>query len=278
MHKILRIRRIAATFAMAFMLAFTPTVSVLADNASSIAQFVENNAPVQNSAGTVTRGATEEWNKVAGNFSISSDGLTNPVGVTFTFAGNSATYYYSADNSDAIASAIGASTTNQTIDMVNDITADLNIKADTAGAAGVVGGFVPIVNVIVGIGVLAVILLLLMYTMMDVLFLAFPVFRTFSQNQLQNGKSNAMVKTNSSGEAQYRFISDDAVRAYQQSIVEGGNKQPYIKYLLSRAWAYIALATITVVLLTGNYGVFLNIGIKIGEGIIDMVNSIGSTP
>lgn len=265
----LRKEIVAVMLTLVFVLVTFLSVSA-ATGEDLISNFVRDNAPVSDVAG-VARTGTEQWNSVASYFSESVGDRQ----ATASSGGKSKTWYYSSTDEQAILNAAGLnasiSETNQRID---EMTGNLNIQADTAGAANMLSGVIPIVNVVVGVVVVLVVVLLGLYTGFDIMFLAFPVFRSFCQEKLDSGNTGAMVKKTSGGENKYRFISDDAVRAYQQTIVEG-NKQPYIKYAVSRAWAYIALAIIVVVLLTGNYSVFLKIGIKIGEGIINIVNSVG---
>ena len=262
---------------MALMMVFVRPSSVMAATSEElISNFVAEHGPVLSmNGGSGSREADSSWSSVASYFTTSSDGTHNK-SATAVYGDNATTYWYSTDDTEAIVEAAGLnSSVSETNKQIDDITGSINIHADTAGAAGMASGFIPIVNVAVGLVVIAIILLLVMYTGFDLMFLAFPWFRSMSENQLQNGKSNVMVKRGGDGESKYRFISDDAVRAYQQSIVDGGNKQPYVKYAVSRVWAYIALAIIITVLITGNYGVFIKLGTEIGEGIINMIQNIG---
>lgn len=261
---------------VALMMIFVRPLSVMAATSEElIASFVADHGPVLSmNGGSGSREADSSWSSVASYFTTSSDGTHNK-SATAVYGDNATTYWYSTDDEEAIVAAGLNSSVSETNKQIDDITGSINIHADTAGAAGMASGFIPIVNVAVGLIVIGIILLLVMYTGFDLMFLAFPWFRSMSENQLQNGKSNVMVKRGGDGECKYRFISDDAVRAYQQSIVDGGNKQPYVKYAVSRVWAYIALAIIITVLITGNYGVFIKLGTKIGEGIINMIQNVG---
>ena len=251
-----------------------PIGVIAATNAEAIAAFVRDHGPITDANGKEVRAADSAWNSVSSYFTTQDTG--GLVAVTAMKDGSTAIYYYNPANESAIVNGAGInSSLTETNDKIDEMTGNLNIQADTAGGAELVSGLVPIVNVMVGVIILAIVLGLMLYTGFDVMYLAFPVFRSFSEDKLQDGKTGVMVKKTSNGEAKYRFISDEAVRAYQQSIVDGGNKQPYIKYVVSRSWAYIALAIIVSVLLTGNYSVFLKIGLRIGEGIVNIVQDVG---
>lgn len=254
--------------------AVTSTRIYAATDSEVVSNFVKDHGPIQNVNGEWIRPADDSWNRVSNYFSTSNSG--GMTAVTAVSSGYQMTYYYKSSDTDAIIASAGLNASlDEASDKIDEAMGQVNITPDTAGASNIMSGLIPVVNVLVGVAVIIIPLLLLLYTGMDILYLAFPMFRSFASDKLESGKSGAMVKQGSNGEPKYRFISDDAVRAYQQCIVDGGNKQPYIKYGLSRAWAYILLATIVVVLITGNYDVFIRAGMNLGEGIIDLVSSIG---
>lgn len=266
------------TLALVITMNMMSTNSAFASNVdytSVISTFVQENAEVQSVNGdTPARAGTSAWESVKDYFSTSSKGADD-VAIVVSANGGTTTWHYSKAQQETIANKASIGTIADTDSKINEAMGSVNVHADTAGAADMMSGLIPIVNIVVGLVVSGVILLLGLYTGFDIMFLAFPIFRTFSEGQLQNGKSNVMVKKNSNGEARYRFISDDAVRAYKESIVDGGNKQPYLKYIISRSWAYIALAVIVTMFITGHYDVFIKIGIRIGEGFINLVSKTG---
>ncbi len=254
--------------------AVTSTRIYAATDSEVVSNFVKDHGPIQNVNGEWIRPADDSWNRVSNYFSTSNSG--GMTAVTAVSSGYQMTYYYKSSDTNAIIASAGLNASlDEASDKLDEAMGQVNITPDTAGASNIMSGLIPVVNVLVGIAVVIIPLWLSLYTGMDILYLAFPMFRSFASDKLESGKSGAMVKQGSNGEPKYRFISDDAVRAYQQCIVDGGNKQPYIKYGLSRAWAYILLATIVVVLITGNYDVFIRAGMNLGEGIIDLVSSIG---
>ena len=254
--------------------AVTSTRIYAATDSEVVSNFVKDHGPIQNVNGEWIRPADDSWNRVSNYFSTSNSG--GMTAVTAVSSGYQMTYYYKSSDTNAIIASAGLNASlDEASDKLDDAMGQVNITPDTAGASNIMSGLIPVVNVLVGVAVIIIPLWLSLYTGMDILYLAFPMFRSFASDKLESGKSGVMVKQGSNGEPKYRFISDDAVRAYQQCIVDGGNKQPYIKYGLSRAWAYILLATIVVVLITGNYDVFIRAGMNLGEGIIDLVSSIG---
>ena len=254
--------------------AVTSTIIYAATDSEVVSNFVKDHGPIQNVNGEWIRPADDSWNRVSNYFSTSNSG--GMTAVTAVSSGYQMTYYYKSSDTNAIIASAGLNASlDEASDKLDEAMGQVNITPDTAGASNIMSGLIPVVSVLVGVAIIIIPLLLSLYTGMDILYLAFPMFRSFASDKLESGKSGVMVKQGSNGEPKYRFISDDAVRAYQQCIVDGGNKQPYIKYGLSRAWAYILLATIVVVLITGNYDVFIRAGMNLGEGIIDLVSSIG---
>ena len=262
-----------ASFLIVLMCMMTSTITVKADN-DEIKKFVSENAPVYTPEGGIARKGSSKWtSKVSEYFSTTPDSVD--MGIASAGEGvNLTTYYYRMiDESYIVAEINNVMDAEQINQQIQDITNGLNLRADTESATETVKGAVPLVNWALGLIVLVVTMLLALYTGSDILYLAFPVFRTKCEADLREGNTGMNVKKGSNGQCQYRFISDEAVRAYNKSVIEGGGKQPYISYAISRSWAYISLALLMTILLTGNASIFLEIGVKLGRGLIDIIQN-----
>lgn len=250
------------------------TVNVYAGKTADgvIKEYVKENATVSDSSGNIIRDGSKAWkDEISGYFTTKVDG-SHKIGVSATEKTHTTKYYYAESDETAIKEKITNVKTADEIDnQVDDITGGLNVYADTASGTQVVSGVVPLVNLLVGVVLLLITLFLTLYSASDISFLAFPIVREKLMGQLEQGQSNAMIKVNKEGQAKYRWVTDDAVGAYEESVVNGSKKNPYLKYFSKRTITYVCIGLLTFVLLTGKVGIFTSIGIKLGKGIINLL-------
>ena len=185
--------------------------------------------------------------------------------------------YYSAKGSytqdDLITAAKKHYASDKATTKTGQMTSDLGVEADTENAMEALRGFVPVVNIILGILTVLITLLLAVFTAFDVCYITFPVFRNKCEEQKQSGQG-PMVKKTSNGGTKLRWVSDEAQYVVEQNSVESG-KSPLTAYLGKRIVSYIAVAVILFILLTGNITVITNLALKIVSYIIDIVDSLG---
>lgn len=155
---------------------------------------------------------------------------------------------------------------------VNNITDGLSPEADTQGATEVLSGFVPVLNLALGIIVTMITIGLTVFTSFDIVYITFPVFREKCENQKMAG-SGAMVTRTANGESKLRWVSDEAQFAVKNASLEQG-QNPLINYFKNRVVTYIVVAVILFILLTGNIQVITNIVLKLVSGIMNIINTL----
>lgn len=159
-------------------------------------------------------------------------------------------------------------------DKTLEITGGLSVNADTGNAVETLSGLTDIINIILGLMVVAVTLGMAVFTSFDVAYIAFPVFRNKCEDAKATGGSNAMVKTTSNGEAKLRWVTDEAQYAVQQSGVENGGRSAWGIYLKKRIVAYIFLAIILTMFMTGNINILTNIALNAVEGVMNVLSEL----
>lgn len=161
-------------------------------------------------------------------------------------------------------------------DVKNDITNmlkdDFNVSADVGKASKALDGFKETTGIIIGILSYAVIIGMGLFTALDVCYIVIPVFRVFYNDSAESG-SKVTSKTGKNGEAKLRWISDDAVYAVKVATIEEG-KSPIKVYLFKRIGAYITVAIVLFMLLTGNMQIFVNIALDLVSGIIEQLQEM----
>jgi hypothetical protein len=75
------------------------------------------------------------------------------------------------------------------------------------------------------------------------------------------------------GETKLRFVSDEAQYAVQECSLESG-KNPLISYFSKRIIAYICVAIILFMFLTGNISLITNMALKVVNGVISVFSSL----
>lgn len=111
-------KRMVLMLTMAIMLVGS-SITVLADDASDISEFVSNNAPVKVN-GEEKRAGTSAWSSVSTYFSTTKDS-SKTTKVTATYGGNNTYYYYSSSDAATIVNIINnTANTSATMDEIRD--------------------------------------------------------------------------------------------------------------------------------------------------------------
>lgn len=161
--------------------------------------------------------------------------------------------------------------TSDTKNKVNKMAEMYNVPADTENASKMLSGLLPFVQLLSGILAYVTILGLTLFTSFDVAYLAFPVAKGKMESAAQSG--GAMSTTSkSTGSPKFRFVTDDAIRAYDEATQE--NKQPWGKYLKLRAMTFILCAVVVYMLLSGNITFLINIALNALEGLFKVANNM----
>jgi len=157
---------------------------------------------------------------------------------------------------------------------VSSMGEQVNVQADTKGAGVMLSGLAPLVNLIVGIIAYLIILGMTFFTALDIIYITMPVFRNKAEEMRQAGSGILVRHDNKTGETKLRWVTDEAVYAVQACSVDSG-KNPLGMYLQKRIWAYILVAIVIFILLTGNVQLFVNIALNLVEGILDVLANLG---
>ena len=156
-------------------------------------------------------------------------------------------------------------------DMLTD---EFNVKADTRSASEVLNGVKEPIGTLVGILAFVVIITMGLFTALDICYIVIPVFRG-AYDASADGGSSMTSKTGKGGESKLRWISDDAVYAVKTATVEEG-RSPLKVYAFKRMGAYILVAVVIFMLLTGNVQVFINLALELVAGAIELIQKLAS--
>lgn len=210
-------------------------------------------------------------------------------------ASDGQTYYMTSAQADALKSQIEKQAqANQaaadaqktsTTDVKNQISGDASVinntfgKANLEAAGTALSGFSGWIQLMTGILATLAIIGTTLFTAVDVCYLAFPVMQGKMNEAANNGGS--MSGTTRNGEAKFKFVTDDAVEAYQEAHggggangQGGGGGNQWVIYLKKRAFAFIFLAIIIFILLTGKISFIIEIALKAVDGIIQQLGNM----
>lgn len=146
--------------------------------------------------------------------------------------------------------------TTATDDALNRVTAHVttnlldqaNVTPDTGTAMTLLSGVMPMVNTLLGLIVVAISIGMTVFSALDIVYLAFPAFRTKINDSIE--ARGPGTKTNKDGSVTSRWVTKDAIFAIEEA--EKAQIAPWGSYFKRRVLAYIFLAIILFILLTGN--------------------------
>lgn len=157
-----------------------------------------------------------------------------------------------------------------------DAISQAGVRAKLGEAQNTLSGFQEILGVLLGILAYLIMMMLTVFTTIDIAYITIPPFRTLCDDTgAKSGGTGAMGSTNkSTGEAKFRWVTDEAMYAVQTATVESG-KSAVVTYLGKRIVAIILVGVAIYLLLTGNIGLIMNLSLKMVSGIIDQIASLG---
>lgn len=159
------------------------------------------------------------------------------------------------------------------LDNVNEITNGLGAQADFGKASETLSGFVPVINIFLGIVCTLIVTFMTVFTAFDVCYIVFPVFR----NQCEEAKATGqgvLAGKSANGGTKLRFVSDEAQYAVKSTQTNENGKSALSVYLGKRVFAYIMVAIILFILLTGNISLITRIALKMVAGIMSVLEQI----
>lgn len=255
-------------FTLLLMLVMTISVmsiSAFAYDEAALNDFINTGGGISNR--TISRMLTSDSAKAS----------TDPdlQGVTFTDQSTN-TVYYVKDGYNKSAFYTQVEMVKKNAKVSNDMTEmtnGLGVEADTQTAVGTLEGFIPIINILLGLLTVCITLGLAVFTSFDVCYIVFPVFRNKCDDAKVSGQGPMVAKT-ANGGTKLRWVSDEAQYVVEQcNVSQGGN--PLMAYLKKRIVAYILVSVILFILLTGNITIITNIALKVVSYIMDILASLG---
>lgn len=203
---------------------------------------------------------------------------TAPAGTTLVaiIGGNGYKCAVYTDNMEDLQSAIDNMQASNSVNAsISAIDNNLGVAADTTGASDMLSGATPYISLAAGFIVVAITSLMTLFSALDCMFIAFPIFRTKYQGAADNGNGLLGKKDSGSGETSLRWISDDAQYAIEKATVESG-KSKWTLYFSKRIVAYIMLAIILSILLSGNISIITQLAVKIVEGFMNILHRMAN--
>jgi len=189
---------------------------------------------------------------------------------------NNVTTYYVVEKT-AESAAIDAinkvkSTSNFGNDLDTDILDGYDLSADTQAASGLMSGIVPIITTVLGFIVIIATAGMTLYTGFDLLYLIFPTFRGKCDDRAAQGGMG--TKQTKDGTNKMMFVTDEAVYAVKTADTVNQGQSPLIIYFKKRILAYILLAILIFILLTGNVNIFAKLAVRAVQGVLDMISGL----
>jgi hypothetical protein len=145
---------------------------------------------------------------------------------------------------DADTKALGKISANATQGLLSQA----DVKPDTGTAMGLLSGIMPAINVVLGLMVVVISIGMTVFSALDIIYLAFPAFKSMVDNSIEQGGKG--TRTTKDGTVTSRWVTQDAILAAQDA--ENTNGSPWGPYFKRRVLAYVFLAIILFILLTGN--------------------------
>lgn len=186
---------------------------------------------------------------------------------------NIVVYYKKSDLSSLVYAVNAAADKGNEIESINgnidDITGNLNMEADTKSASDSLSGVIPVVNYFVGMLTLLVMIGMSLWTAIDIMYITWPLFSDWSNNQVTDGHG-VMAKKDKEGGTKLRFVTREAQWALKTATIENG--QNVIKlYFSKRFWSYIILAMVIYIFFSGNFSIITKIALKLVSGVLKLI-------
>lgn len=160
------------------------------------------------------------------------------------------------------------SKSDQVADKIGEINDKVNIKADLeGGSAWLSEETIALISQIIGFLTVIVLMAVGLFTAVDIMFLTIPPLHAALEE-----KAAAKGTTDKNGNAKPRIVSTDASLAWQEAAETG--KNVLIIYLKKRLIAYIAIAIVVYMLLSGNLTAIITLVLKLISGALDSVEQL----
>lgn len=165
---------------------------------------------------------------------------------------------------DADNTALGKISAHATQGLLNQA----NVNPDTGTAMGLLSGIMPAINVMLGLMVVAISIGMTVFSALDIIYLAFPAFKSMVDNSIEQGGKG--TRTTKDGTVTSRWVTQDAILAAKDAEQTQGS--PWGPYFKRRVLAYVFLAIILFILLTGN---IFSLTTLVTNALQGLFNSLG---
>ncbi len=167
-------------------------------------------------------------------------------------------------HNDAGSAALGKISAHATQGLLNQA----NVNPDTGTAMALLSGIMPAINVVLGLMVVVISIGMTVFSALDIIYLAFPAFKLMVDNSIEQGGKG--TRTTKDGTVTSRWVTQDAIMAAQDA--ENTHGSPWGPYFKRRILAYVFLAAILFILLTGN---IFSITTLVTNALQGLFNSLG---
>ena len=203
----------------------------------------------------------------------------DPSQIAFSYDGT--TYWLTSHGRSTVESNISAAASNaqqnqEVTNVISGVNTNLGLKPDTATAMTGLSGFIPAINMVLGIIVIIITAGMTVLTACDVLYISFPPFRGKCESAKANGTGVDRGRSEKAGDTRLKFISDEAEFAVNSAETVQTGKSPLVIYGKKRALALVLTTVVLFILITGNIDVVTNIALKAVSGIINIIQQIGA--
>jgi hypothetical protein len=136
-------------------------------------------------------------------------------------------------------------------------------KGDVLGGMNILSGFLPYINVIIGLAAILIISLLVLSTVLDLAFIGLPQFREWMFDKAEGGNGGGGGKVKG-----ITYAARAAVEEVEGKGEGGGSgKNIYLCYLKKRIFDYIILGIALAFLVIGGFSSFVSALLDIGTGL-----------
>lgn len=158
---------------------------------------------------------------------------------------------------------------------LDQITNTLGIQANIVAAIDSLESITPLIERISGLIVVVTLLGMAVFTAFDIAYLVFPVAKASMDSAASSGNKSVSTTDKKTGEAKFRWVTDDAINAYKEYTDTG--KNALICYLGKRVWSYAAVAIVVYILMSGNVVIIIKFVLNMLSSLFGMLGGLAVT-
>lgn len=157
---------------------------------------------------------------------------------------------------------------NEAVDKIDTVTDTMNMEADMTGGAELISEELrDLIAKIIGGLTIVILTAIGLFTAIDIFYLEIPPLHTSLEEQAE-----AKGHVDKNGSVKPRLVSKDACDAYKEGAEN--QKNVILCYLKKRIVAYIAIAVVVFLLLTGQLTAIIKVVLKLISGVLTSATNI----